>query len=232
MRVKLASNFRQPYDPFFDRDGEVTFRRFTTEGPNRWDALKVLKAHGISVPAHGSVSDIYYSEGDPYECMDRSNLKLVVHTDETAHSSHGKILLDAEEAFIAFPGTFCTVYHETSKIYAQPGKAVSLRYLSIGKRRFWLKYIGDHPWRSNIYPSIEVVKETDLDHKLPYPLYAIDFVMADTDMLAVDFNIAPGITGTGIEEHISWPEVAKEITEWFNRLSITYQLDWNSVFNS
>lgn len=58
--------------------------------------------------------------------------------------------------------------------------------------------------------------EHDFDFLDRYPLFAIDFVesLSHKQLMAIDFNTAPGMKGTGMEDIISTEQVVKLIREF------------------
>ena len=101
------------------------------------------------------------------------------------------------------------------------GLGESLRYLRIGRRRFWLHYTSANDWRSNVGAvTIEVLCEEKPmtgahDDGVGLALFAIDFIRAGGigPLYAVDFNTAPGLAGTGIERRLTAREAYTEIAE-------------------
>jgi hypothetical protein len=231
MNVKLVSDFRDYWDHACDADG-VEFRRMTTEGPTRREALSFLEAHGVPVPMHGLVKHVIPKVLDKYRHVGPMELRkallahyvhLVVYQDEMAHRGEGKSLEPCTMGTFERNGEmYCTV-HEPSRY------PVSFRYLHVGRRRFWLCYrnrVVGVPWQSNgdisVGPSQgvtisvlgEVLNESDpFDIKAAAVLYAIDFVPSEGGLLAVDYNIAPGMKGTGIEEILQPNAIYKLIAE-------------------
>ncbi len=231
MNIKLVSDFRDYWDHACDADG-VEFRRMTTEGPTRRESLSFLEAHGVPVPMHGLVKNVIPKLLDKYRHIEPMALRkaflahyvhLVVYQDEQAHRGEGKSLEPCTMGTYQDKGDlYCTV-HEPSRY------RVSVRYLHIGRRRFWLCYrnrVAHLPWQSNGDISVgppggvtisvlgEALNEPDpFDIKVAAPLYAIDFVPSPTGLLAVDYNVAPGMKGTGIEEILQPNTIYKLIAE-------------------
>ena len=202
MKLKLLSNFNDYYDHWFDLDGNV-FKRTTNSGMIRGRMFSFMRSHGLTVPIYGIVQHL-----ENYLYPDK---KVVVYLDENKHCGEGKQLLTLGEACKLYPFKLCTEYLVNENPF---GYAVSYRHLQIGNRAFWIKYISYTDWRSNCGEGdIELIEERkpiEIPHK---PLFAVDFVEKSGIYYAIDFNISPGIRGTGIEDIIPPKEVVDLIKE-------------------
>ncbi len=201
MKLKLRTDFFDYYDHWFDLDGQV-FERLSTGGMSRGEMFKYLNDHGIRTAGYGKVHT--------FASMGPSISHVVVYTDEQCHRGDGKLLLALGEALRDYPDTLASVY-------IKQGIGISHRHLQIGEYHFWLRY-QSRDWRSNC-GDVDI---TLLDCGVGYhptidqPLFAIDFVGEDR-RLAVDFNIAPGIRGSGVEGLLSGKEVVDAIKEAYFR---------------
>lgn len=194
-KLKLKSDFSEVYDCWFDNDTDEIFYRMSTEGMNRLEMLQFMEAKGLNVPAYGKVKD--------QKCS-----KLVVYTDLQAHCGEGKLLLDIEEALKEYPEHLSTEY-----IGECPG--VSWRYLQIGKHCFWIEYKSNYDWRSNVgdLTTMQIIGHGKANRKLfDAPLLAVDFVIGK-ELYAIDYNIAPGIRWTGVEQFLSHKQIVEAIKE-------------------
>lgn len=207
-RVQLLSDFLDYYDHWFDLEGEM-FRRVSSDGMGRREMLQYLSSLGLKTPPFGTVRELWESQDDFY----RQIWDVVVYLDERAHRGEGKVRLPMADAVRQYPERFATLY-----IPSTPLVAVSWRYLQVGDKVFWLEY-ASADWRSN-YGKVEIKvlsRERDGYHpKIRLPLFAVDFVVADR-LYAVDFNIAPQIRGTGVEDLLPAREAAESLKEayWF-----------------
>lgn len=206
--IALNSDFTDYYDHCFAGSWQSPaheFDRLTTGGMSRREMLKWFDEVGFLTPTHGLVRDLVAPDCDG---------QLVVYTDENVHCGEGKIKLFASEALQHHPDCYATIYIPSS---ISPKTAESYRLLRIGSRAFWLRYTSLNDWRSNCGDGYSVVLcEFKLSEKMAewsYPLFAIDFVKRDREMLAIDFNKAPGLRGSGIEEHMRPQQVYHEIAK-------------------
>lgn len=186
MNLKLKSDFIDYYDHWFDLNGNV-FERFSRSGMNRREMFAFLKEKGERTPRVGTLKQLL-AEGVK---------KVVVYLDEMAHRAEGKILLLASDAAQEYPDHLCSEFIEN------PDQIVcTTRRLQVGDQIFWLQYTSDDAWRSNFGTvEIKIIKhETSLHPSIHHPLFAIDYVHGEAGRYAIDFNIAPQIKGTGIEE--------------------------------
>lgn len=186
MQLRLKSDFIDYYDHWFDLNGYV-FERFSRSGMDRKKMFAFLKEKGEKIPRVGTSKQL----------LDDGIQKAVVYLDDMAHRAEGKILLLVSEAAQEYPDYFCSEFIE------DPNQVVcTTRRLQVGDHAFWLRYTSDDAWRSN-YGTVEIdiIKhETSLHPSIHHPLFAIDYVQGEAGRYAIDFNIAPQIKGTGIEE--------------------------------
>lgn len=205
LRVKLKSDFVDYYCHWADRDG-YEFIRMAHGGPSRPEQFNILAGAGIELPPYGRVEKWY---ADPAAL-------LVVYLDEMAHRGEGKRLVQAGEAIKDHPGCLATRW------IGEPGQ--SYRCLRIGYREYWLSYHSETDWRSNA-GDVEVKLLLEPLYAIPrlhYPLYAIDFVTDGDKMYAVDLNVAPGLSGTGIEEVLPARLAMQSIKEWLHENGLVF----------
>lgn len=195
IKLKLESDFRDWYDWAFDSKGDVVFRRVTTDGMSRREMLCFLEKAGFNPPRHGFFESMV-------ECD-----KIVLYTDERSHRGDGKKIVSVKEIlkegkFGDYEEYYCSEYIE--------GPPVSTRLLQIGWMGWMLEYKSDDEWRSNC-GNVEIKilgPNHGLKRWMDYPLWAVDFVKdKDGKLHAVDFNIAPGVGGTGLEDEVKGAEV-------------------------
>lgn len=210
MRIRLVSDWVDYYDHWFDAEGPEWWRK-TTDGPDRRTMLMMLVAAGWAVPRYANVEDFGIG-------------MAVVHTDERAHRGEGKSLALLPEDAGQFAPTALAVEYVMPSSDGPMG--VSYRCLRLGSREFWLKYENTGDWRSNFGPDVWITRLTEAELiglprgrvDWPYPLIAVDCVRRCENgvlrLLAIDLNVAPGLTGTGIEKLLPAEAAAKEIKNW------------------
>ncbi len=201
MKLKLRSDFTDFYDFAFDLDG-VEFPRLTKSGMDRVEMFHFLKhTLGLRTPAFGSAKS--------HSCD-----WLVMYLDTKAHCGEGKELWPTWLAKHLRPHCFSAEF--------LPCNGESKRLLHIGDRTFLLTYWSKDDWRSNCGDTEvnfikELVSPVPYRAKVPHALFAIDYITFDGNLYAVDFNIAPGMRGSGIEGVLRPQEVVDEIKNWISK---------------
>lgn len=145
----------------------------------------------------------------------RDNDLIVVYTDDCAHGGEGKKLIAVCDMSDADRECLCSQWINTTGEF---GKAQSYRLLQIGHRAWWLRYEGSGGWMSNNCCETEIFIEGEClglkrsPRLNKYPLFAIDFVVPVNSRIpetfeelfiigkAIDFNTAPGMRWTGMND--------------------------------
>lgn len=218
LNVGLHTDFHDYYDHCFAghwQRPERIFERVSTQGMDRKEMLAYMASLGLQTPRYGKVSWLVphlRQEWGDLACL----AEVVVYTDPKAHAGEGKVKLTLDEAQAQYPDHLASEHIPNTP----NGTGQTLRYLRVGKRQFWLRYTSLDDWRSNCGEvEIEVLcEEKPLAagdrSPVPYPLYplfAVDFVRAADKLIAIDFNTAPGLRGTGLEERLMPQAVYEEI---------------------
>lgn len=220
MKLQLKTDFHDYYDHWFDREGQI-FERMSHSGMSRREMFDFFEQIGLKTPPHGTPEQIFntLSEQDKEaedfaQKHDMNFFHVVVYLDETAHRGEGKILIPLTTAIRQYPNAFCSQYCPTLLI-----GSTSLRYLQIGDKIFWLRYTSDD-WRSN-YGNVNITvlsQEKDKFHsKIGLPLFAVDFIFGPNFIWAIDFNITPGLKGTGVEDILPAKEAVATIKRWYQK---------------
>lgn len=205
MKLALKTDFWDYYDAHFDLDGDV-FERISGGGMSRRGMFSFLREHGYVTPQHGIVGSLG---------MHPAN-KVVVYLDEHKHQGDGKELMTYEEALERFPDQYGCQYIPSEV----NGMSETWRYLQLGDQSVWLRYRSDDPWRSNCGDvNIEVISHhiSGKPIRMDRVLYAIDFVGTNIKY-AVDYNEAPGLHRTGLEEIYRPKEVVDHIKAGLKRV--------------
>lgn len=224
MKVKLISDFREYYDHHFDLDG-TPFVRKSSQGPDREEMLFMMFGLGLAVPTHGTVEELHKNAIALYESQEQFNeqkggdlLEVVVYTDTNAHRGEGKLRMKLNDALAKYPTNYAAQYVPNADAGSK-----TWRFLAIGDTHYWLEYKSTDDWRSNAgNTSVRLLGKEDADlistkyhiniaaGNIRVPLYAIDFVpvRSGRELIAVDFNTAPGLNGTPIQDTISGEKVA------------------------
>lgn len=209
--MRLISDFRDFYDYAFDRESDRTFYRNAGDRTmSKIMQFRLLKSLGFKIPLVG-----------PPDVLHRQGLGLidlvVVYEDDRAHCGEGKILTELETALKDYADHPCSQWINTTGEF---DRSQSYRLLQIGDRAWLLRYEGVGGWMSNHCENTQIYIEAEIE-ALPnfgYPLFAIDFVnkvnepfpeaLEDlTRLFAIDFNTAPGMRWTGMDDILQPSEV-------------------------
>jgi hypothetical protein len=206
MEIQIASDYHDYYDIWMDREGFLWERYAHRKNFGRRDQFSLFDQLRIKHPMMGVVGIM-----DPGE--------IVVYTDEFKHCGLGKVRSSSQ--YTKYGGKLY------SRFIKSAPQAMSFRDLWIGNSRFFLQYVSDDKWRSNV-GNVMITQLNSVyshDHLFPNydrsriysPIFAFDYVrnQLTEEMLAVDFNTAPGLRGTPIEKMYSGEFVAGLIKEWF-----------------
>jgi hypothetical protein len=225
MKIALNSDFRDFYDHWFSlsEEADYTLNRTMVDGILKRDQFKLLEQLGFNTPLHGT-PDVLEKQ------LAEEKTHVVLYCDELAHAGEGKYLHLGNKNFSKHKRyTYASAQIRTDR-KADKG-CQSTRLLFIGYRKFILCYTSNHSWMSNEGKvSIEFIDEErprNLTDKWAFtkkwPILAIDYVVEkDTGKdFAIDFNSAPGLSGTPIEEMFSGLEVYQMIEEFVEKEGLT-----------
>lgn len=198
-----------------------------TDGLSRKGQFDYLAACGIKVIPHGSLEYLFNL---PYWEEEKQWVDEAVLYEFDAHCGQGKRVI--QRSYVKWDGCLSreALFGERMKQFGSTylrtrGNgylSCSLRHLQIGPHEFWIEYQSKDDWRSNCGEgSCEVVGYTlnkGFHPTIKKPLWAIDYVCG-RNAWAVDFNVSPGVFGTGVEKILSSKQVADSIKESFNAYS-------------
>ncbi len=178
-------------------------------------------------PPHGTVEDIL---GSWWEAEKQWVKWVVAYTDEAAHCGEGKAVWNKgrvnSNPHMGMPGgdrfwkekqLYCSAFLGPYPQLACYGhKAVSLRHLQVGPHVFHLEYESSSSWMSNVGDGTCEVVGVELDKgyhpKIRLPLFAVDFVLG-REAYAIDFNVAPGIRGSGVEKVLDGKDACRALEQ-------------------
>jgi len=233
-RVAIVSDFIDYYDhAFYPRyEAEVVWDRRSRNDMSKAEQFALLERLGFEVPEHGTVVDLYklFREKLP-EFTDElfglytEAINVVVYLDPFAHKGEGKILTTLGDALRDHPYLYCSRFVESAPQFPAMEYATSYRHVQIGRKSLCLRYTGFGSWMSNHAEEVEVELLFEgyegrgpLSSHVPYPVFAIDMVQSGPWLYAIDFNTAPGLSGTGIP--LSPQEVYELVAEWFAKYAL------------
>ena len=221
--MKLQSDFRDYYDFAFSKDDKVTFfRNAGDRSMSKLDQFHLLQKLDLRTPMYGTPK-ILSANG-----LGRDDL-VVVYIYDKAHCGEGKTLIDLSLALQDHPCTLCSQWVNTTGSFDE---SRSYRLLQIGDRAWWLRYEGIGGWMSNHCEDTMIYIESECsainaEVLRPYPLFSIDFMFPVNtpyddklnllDGYAIDFNSAPGMKWTGIDEILQPWDVYNLISDYTDR---------------
>lgn len=229
--LRLKTDFRDYYDQWFaHRDSDFPlYTRTAKTRVRRREELMWLNRWGLRTPLRGKVKDIAArvrkkSPAEPF---------IVVYLNEYEHIGEGKVLVSvagfSSHASIietSHPTKFSTQWIPSGK------KPVSYRFLKVGgfgdEFSVWMRYESQtDEWRSNsgdvridILPGDPRPQSQRAPIDIPsWGIFAIDFVRHEETgaFYAIDWNPAPLVRNTGIEDLVRAEEVYDLIRFCYHR---------------
>ena len=231
--LRLKSDFRDFYDHWFAslRSDHPVFVRTAATKRTRIQDLRLLESHGMHVPRYGTVAKLA-----PWLRANRSNPTMVVHFGDGGrqHRGEGKMVVSAREQATGYRSMVEHSWPDVPAVeyVSQPQhlNPQSFRYLQIGdgpdRIRCWFRYQSKSDvWRSNVGDvEIDFIRDPrPVGQQIPIEiptlgLYAVDFVVSNTGLFyAIDYNDAPGLRHTGLEEVIDGEEIYDIIRATYRR---------------
>lgn len=215
-KIYLRSDFTDYYDYHFNSysPNYLRFTRLSKSGMSRQEMFEFFTKLGISTPIYGKVKEVGLQLEKDYNKINPKFIEqyqqVVVYLDQNCHRGEGKIKVSIQEGLNKYPNLFCSQYI----VNTRSGNGLSWRHLQIGDLPLWLEYSSENDWRSNCGDVEIKILEQDQPQfhpKICNPLWAIDFVFNGIRLHAIDFNIAPQVKGTGIENILSAKDCANAI---------------------
>jgi len=217
MEFTIQSDYEDYYDNMFYDKG-ISFIRRADMGPKKSGIFELLEGIGLRTPRYGKVSKVVdqLEKESFYSDSTITDFYLIVYFQQYQAGGNNSIKVPAHEAMRLYPNHFCCEYIQP----VRESYPSSIRYLQIGNRRWWLRYVNmtDNPseWRSNSGYNVAVrileeMRENKYHPAISEPIFAIDFIQT-LPLLAVDFTVAPVLKGTGIDKIVSPKDVYNLIT--------------------
>jgi hypothetical protein len=230
-KIILRTNFYDYYDSWFDvqidpKEDVFILERFNNKGMNRIEMFEFLRDKGYDTPEYGTPETLKSNFLKNFNFIDfkDSNVDkildfydVVVYTDINNHCGEGKIKTSLFHALEHYPNNYCSVF--LYNCYSHHN-GYSIRLLNVGTKSFLIEYKSFDDWRSNcgsVVIKLLGIQDRSQNNKIDLPLYAIDFVPTSYGFFAVDFNTAPQIKGTGIENIYKPQEMTQFIKDFINR---------------
>lgn len=212
MKLKLKSNFWEPWHAQFDSEG-IEFRLITTDGLNRVEMFHLFNRIGIPTPLFGIYGDFVKNNFD-------NDKKVVLYDDIRSHFGEDKRLCVFSELNSEDKLLYMSEYINYPVVALSQFIAKSTRYLFIGNSAVRYDYYSYNDWRSNngrtyiTEPAYLEVPKWRQD--INYAMFALDFVGEAHELKAIDLNCSPGMPPS-IHEFFSAQQMVSLIKEWYKK---------------
>ena len=196
-KLKIDSDFVDYYDILSSDDTDIVYKRISKNREQRAKDLKYLRTLGLKTLELRQVNQFV-----------RDTEPIVVYTNPKGHNSLGKEIMRVGEALKMY-GNY------TASRYIKPDNGYSMKYLQIGKQRYALYFKKDIDDISlKMGRLVNIVKaEPEYNRLIGLPIYSIDYIPHNGEMIATDFNCIENLKRLGIDSVISAEEVISEITK-------------------
>ena len=194
--IQIRSDFTDYYDVLSNPNSNLIYNRFKQNSMSRGEALRFLRKYGIKTLNFGSVRTF-----NPLETP-----RLVVYTNQNSHDFLGKRVCTYDEAISQYGNCAASEFIESD------GR--TLKYLQIGSRRFRLLFHNSEAYRGILREGDLIAYEElprQYNFTLRLPIYSIDYIGKNNDMIAVDFNEVQKLSSIGVQGIITEREVIEEI---------------------
>lgn len=160
---------------------------------DRYAIFTWLHYHEFTVPSYGTVQHLCLGHDMKDYCVVWSN-----------GESQRMRLVDAYKE----PDSYAVMY--TGRV------GFSVKFIQIGADAYWVEYTSNDNWKSNrgkFSTWISRAKYNNYHPIVNMPMFSIDYVVDHAKYYAVDFDVYPGIRGTGLEKIIHRKQAAELIRD-------------------
>lgn len=194
--LKICSDFCDFYDKLSTEGSLVTYKRYLSECKQRGVALQYLRNLGVKTIEIRQVSKYIPIDGD-----------LVVYTDPMLHSGNGKRIMSVIDAQRSYN-------NYVASIYIRSTDPLTVKYLQIGKRRFNLYYRKRQELTLDAGDLVDIREiPSDYNRLIALPIYSIDYIQYNNEMLATDFNEVQNLHNIGFERFMTAEQIINEIRD-------------------
>lgn len=194
--INIISDFTDYYDVLKDDKSCITYKRMLSESKQRATALKELRRLSIKTLDIKSVNQFTRYDGP-----------IVVYTNPNEHHGLGKRIMTVEEAQQSYSNCVASQYIESSGL-------MTIKFLQIGKRRFSLMYKKANTLSLDMGTLIDISESSQgYNNSIALPIYSIDYISVDNQMVATDFNEVENLGKLQIDRHLSKEDIINEIRE-------------------
>ncbi len=195
--MAIISDFKDYYDEVYNSISSLDYIRNYGDCQDRSEDLRFLRSLGISTIDVKAIRD-----------FDDTIDQVVVYLNPRKHNGEGKTVLDINTAKMLY-------WNQLGSFYYKDNTSV-LKLLHIGKRRFQVLYRtrdSDLLSRGIIHSVYEI--DESYNYMISEPIFSIDFIVVDGEMIAIDFNKVQSLSEAGFFETIRCKElkINKPITK-------------------
>lgn len=194
--LRIDSDFHDFYDKLSTEGSLIKYRRYLSECKQRGVALKYLRSLGIKTIELKQASNFIPSDGN-----------LVVYTNPMLHNGMGKQIMTVDDAQRRYA-------NYAASIYIQSDNLITVKYLQIGKRRFNLYYRKKELVTLDTGELISVQEiSSEYNRLIALPIYSIDYIPINNEMVAIDFNEVQRLDKLGVEKYMRAEDIIEEVRE-------------------
>lgn len=163
---------------------------------HRAQSIKFLKSLGINTITLKPVSQLSRYDDD-----------VVVYIDDTLHEGQGKVVVSANVALRNFSNCVCTKYYpDVSKTY---------KVLQVGEKRYNLSFDKttgetEEDFSHGLLSDIKILTPS-YNKNINIPIFSIDYIETETDMIATDFNEVEKLNKLNFNTILKPEEIIKEL---------------------
>lgn len=196
--IKLESDYTDYYDDIFSDDGDIIYKRLTSDCMPRGKALKFLSELGVPTIEIGQVTNFNIIAYD----------KLVVYTNSKQHGGVGKQIVTNERARSYYSNYLATPYIEDTN-------GVSLKYIQIGRIAIQIGLQNRNNGVDIISGDVTSINRIDvgLNNLIKLPIFSIDYIPVNGIMTAIDFNSAENLGRFGLDKVVTPEEILEELSK-------------------
>ena len=194
-KLKIESDFIDYYDILSSDNTNIVYKRFNKDREQRARDLKFLRNLGIKTLELKQVNQ-FVRDGNP----------IVVYTNPKEHNGLGKEVMSIDKAIVSYGNC-------TASQYLKPDNGYTLKYLQIGRYRYAIYFKKDVN-EISLSPGqlVDVAKiEPEYNRMIGLPIYSIDYISHNGNMIATDFNCVENLSSLGLQDIISEDDIINEI---------------------
>ena len=194
--LNIKSDYTDYYDILNNKDSIITYNRFISKCNQRGSDLKYLRSIGIKTIEIKQVNEFFRGDGP-----------IVVYKNTKGHHGEGKEIMSVDEALRSYENYIASRYIASDS-------NINIKYLHIGKRRFNLYFKKKDKFSLDKGELIDIKEsEQAFNSLIGLPIFSIDYISNDREMLATDFNSVENLQLLNFNKYMKSEEVVSEIID-------------------